>query len=150
MRRVSQGHISPEAFPPLSNVSINCRAVTNGVQLTGNTLALTGKPRLLMDVIRRVKPHSRLFLCLPPLLNVHPTGFYFKYHTELSSYCCLMLRNLDCFSDRLTPEEPCKHEVSLFMNFRGLAVTTGEKWFQTVLSSYTGAKESAMCCSRAL
>lgn len=146
----------PRSIPPLSNVSINCRAVTNGVQLTENTLALTGKPQLLMDVIRRVKSHSRLFrttvpLPLPPsTLKCTSNRFYFKYHTELSSYCCLMLRNLDCFSDKLIPEEPCKHEVSLFMNFRGLAGTTGEKWFQTVLSSCTGAKESAMCCSRAL
>lgn len=54
-----------------------------------------------------------------------------------------MLQNLDCFSDRLIPEKPCKHEVSLFMNLRRLAVTTGEWWLQTVQSSCTGAKKSA-------
>lgn len=54
-----------------------------------------------------------------------------------------MLQNLDCFSDRLIPEKPYKHEVSLFMNFRRLVVTAGERWLQTVQSSCTGAKKSA-------
>lgn len=54
-----------------------------------------------------------------------------------------MLQNLDCFSDRLIPEKPCKHEVPLFMNLRRLVVTTGEWWLQTVQSSCTGAKKSA-------
>lgn len=61
MRRVSQGHISPEALPPDSNVSINCRAVTNGVWLTGNTLTMMGKLWLLMGVIKRFKCLSRSF-----------------------------------------------------------------------------------------
>lgn len=47
--------------PNDSNVSINCRAVTNCVQLTGNTLAMMGKLWLLIGVIKRFKSHSRLF-----------------------------------------------------------------------------------------
>lgn len=75
MRRVSQGHMSPGAVPRLSNVSINCRAVTNSVQLTGNTLAVTWRPHLLIDVIRSVKSHSRLFrTTVAPLCQLKVLG----------------------------------------------------------------------------
>lgn len=80
MRCVSQGHMSPGAFPTLSNVSINCRAVTNGVRLTGNTLDLMWNPRLLIDVIKSVKSHSKLFHTTAPL-SLCLTGFS-KCHTE--------------------------------------------------------------------
>lgn len=70
MRCVSQGHMSPRAFPTLSNVSINCRAVTNSVHLTGNTLDLMWNPRLLIDVIKSVK----LFHTTAPL-SLCLTGF---------------------------------------------------------------------------
>lgn len=66
--RQPRPHKPPKHSPHShSNVSINCRAVTNGVRLTGNTLALTVKPRLLMDVIRKVQSLSRLFhTTVPP------------------------------------------------------------------------------------
>lgn len=92
---INQGHISPEALPPPdSNVSINCRAVTNGVQLTGTTLTLTAKLWLLMDVIRRVKSLSRSFYTTvpPPSATLHSLmymrGGFLKHHMEMSRHCC--------------------------------------------------------------
>lgn len=97
MRRVSQGHISPTPPPPTSrnshsNVSINCRAVTNGVRLTGNTLALTAKPCLLMDVIRKVQPLPTLSHTTPApstSLPTRPTGFYLR--TRIMQQCLFPL-----------------------------------------------------------
>lgn len=66
---VSQGHISPEGLPPPpdSNVSINCKAVTNGVGLTGNTPTAMGELRLLMGAIKRLKSLWRWFYTTVPL-----------------------------------------------------------------------------------
>lgn len=102
MRRVSQGHISSTPPPPTSrnshsNVSINCRAVTNGVQLTGNTLALTVKPCLLMDVIRKVQPLPTLSHTTPALstsMPTRPTGFYLRtYVMQHRLFHCFLTVN---------------------------------------------------------
>lgn len=96
MRRVSQGHISPPLPPPTSrnshsNVSINCRAVTNGVRLTGNTLAVTAaKPCLLMDCNQKGPISSHIALTqlrhLGLSVPTRPTGFYLR--------TCIMQRRL--------------------------------------------------------
>lgn len=91
--------------PPDSNVSINCRAVTNGFWLTGNTLAMMGKLWLLMGVIKRFKSLSRSFyttVLLPSatvsLLKVYEMGVFFEA-SHGDAQLLLLLDNTKCNND---------------------------------------------------
>lgn len=93
--------------PPDSNVSINCRAVTNSVQLTGTTPTLTAKPWLLMDVIRRVKSLSRSFYTTvpPPSATLHSLMYMRWWFSKASQGNVSSLLPMDAANWRKDSEE---------------------------------------------